>query len=576
MGNVIRKEQCPRCAANGGDTSCDNLIIYEDESYYCFVCGNCLPSEEYRQDNFDYEEFEREMMAKEPITQEELEELKVCTGTDGQDSRGISNATYKKYAVRFGYDDEQKVDTHYYPYFDKSERDYKLLGFKVRYLPKSFDTVGKTGISCSLFGQQAFKNSMGKYVVISSGEIDCMSAYQMLEEYRLSDDKRRGYDPIPVVSGAAGEVGSIKQIQAAYEWLDRFDKIVYIKDMDEAGDEAVELLVDVLPKNKLLIVTLPEKDANVMLEKGKQKQFVSAFFNAKPHVPVGVKTAADAFEDIPEELKMTRITLPSYMKVIQEMMGGGMRQGRMCNIIADTSVGKTTHVRRMVYHWIFNSPVIPTIVSLEDTSGQYMLDLIGIHLEENMSWNKTEPEILEWLQTEEGQRVKQELCFKEDGSPRFYIIDERGGTIKHIEDQMSVMYKKHDSRLFVVDVLTDLLRGSNADLAEDHMNFQKAFLKEGATIINVHHTRKPLPDKEGKMRKVSEYDVLGTGSFVQSAAYNIVLNRDKLSPDPLTRNVTEVDLPKCRGGKTGSGGSWYYDFNTVKCYDLDDWLTMNN
>jgi hypothetical protein len=225
-----------------------------------------------------------------------------------------------------------------------------------------------------------------------------------------------------------------------------------------------------------------------------------------------------------------------------------------------------------VYHWIFNSPVTPTIVSLEDTAAQYIIDLIGIHIQENLMWNYTEDEVLLWLETDQGKQVKQELCYKEDGSPRFFIIDERDGSIKTIEAQMDVMLRKYGSKLFVIDVLTDLLRGSNAEYAEDHMNFQKSFIKAGATIVNTHHTRKPQQDKEGKQRKASEYDTLGTGSFVQSGAYNIVLNRDKLAEDPTIKNTTEVDLPKCRGGKTGIAGAWYYDFKTVTCYDLDDWF----
>ena len=257
------------------------------------------------------------------------------------------------------------------------------------------------------------------------------------------------------------------------------------------------------------------------------------------------------------------------------MMGGGIRQGRIVNVIASTSVGKTSHVRRMIYHWIYHSSETPTIVSLEDTAAQYVLDLISIHLQENLMWNKTEAEILEWLETEEGQKVKYDLCFKEDGSPRFFLIDERGGDIAEIEAQMDTMNKKMGSRLFVIDVLSDLLRGSNADKAEDHMNFQKGFIKEGNTVINVLHTRKPGEAKDGKPHKTTEYDALGTGSFVQSAAYNIVLHRDKLADDPIDRNTTEAELPKCRGGKTGPAGKWYYDSKTVQCYDLEDWLQEN-
>jgi len=57
-----------------------------------------------------------------------------------------------------------------------------------------------------------------------------------------------------------------------------------------------------------------------------------------------------------------------------------------------------------------------------------------------------------------------------------------------------------------------------------------------------------------------------------TAAINIVLNRDKLNEDNMVKNTTEVELPKCRGGKTGEAGQWYYDFPTATCYDKDEWM----
>jgi hypothetical protein len=229
----------------------------------------------------------------------------------------------------------------------------------------------------------------------------------------------------------------------------------------------------------------------------------------------------------------------------------------------------------MVYHWIFNSPVTPTIVSLEATAAQYMLEMLSIHLEKNLLWRMTSEQIIDFLGTEEGQRVKNELAYKETGEPRFFIIDERAGSIKDMEAEMEMLFRKHGSRLFVIDVLTDLLRGSSEQFSEDHMNFQRNMAKNGVTTVNVLHTRKPPQNAEGKPRKVSEFDALGTGSFVQSAAYNIVLNRDKLSESEIDKNTTEVDLPKCRGGKTGSAGKWFYEFEKSKCHDLDDWLRNN-
>lgn len=516
------------------------------------------------------EEEEDEVTTREAITDEENERLKSITSTDGQDYRGIRKETNIYFGVRYEYDQETgELLKQYVP----TTIGGLLVGYRVRKMPKDFtQSIGQVGKECDMVFQHRFKHSTHT-CVISGGEVKALVTYQMLKD----DIKRRGksYDPPAVVCSTLGESGAHKQVASNYEFFDQFQKIIICMDADAAGKEAVDKIAAALPNGKAFVMNMRYKDADEYLLKGEQQAFLEDYWNAKPYVPSGVKSADVAFDELPDELNMVRISLPSYMHKLQKMMGGGIRQGRIVNIIADTSVGKTTQVRRMVHHWLFDSPTVPTIVSLEDTAAQYMIDLIGIHIQENLMWNKTEAEIVEWLKTDDGKRVRQELCFKEDGTPRFYIIDERHGSIKEIEAYMEVLYKKYGSRMFVIDVLTDLLRGSNEDYAEDHMNFQKGFIKDGATIINVHHTRKPQQTPGAKPRKVTEYDALGTGSFVQSGAYNIVLNRDKLAEDLIERNTTEVDLPKCRGGKTGPAGQWYYDFPTVKCYDLEDWLAKN-
>ena len=72
MANFVKKEQCPRCAERGGDSSKDNLAIYSDGSCYCFSCSYTILSDEERDkrglNNFD--EFYEESMGKELITQE--------------------------------------------------------------------------------------------------------------------------------------------------------------------------------------------------------------------------------------------------------------------------------------------------------------------------------------------------------------------------------------------------------------------------------------------------------------------------------------------------------------------------
>lgn len=562
------KTACPKCRSNNLDKSGDNLQVYGlnrdglHSGAHCFSCEYHIPDEQYMIDNDINYEQEWELATTE-FNEEVHKKIKENSGTRSNNYRGIREDTSKPFGVRYEYDGEGSVSKVYYP----TTMNYAISGYKVRCHPKNFMAVGEVGKGCDLFGQFKFKTFTNTLLIVG-GEHDTLAAFQMLSDAQ----KNKNFDPVAVVSSTTGEATTYKQVQAQYDFINQFKKIIVALDADSAGEEASAKLIDVLPKGKVFVMRMRHKDPNRYIDLGKEQEFISDFWAAKPYTPEGVKSAADGFDEIREELLKARITLPTYMHRMQSMMGGGIIQGRIVNIIADTSCGKSTHVNRMVYHWIFNSPVIPTIVSLEATAAQYMIEMLSVHLQVNMRWKMSDEQFLEFLDTEECAKIRHHLCFKEDGQPRFFILDERAGSIKDLEVELEMLYRKHGSKLFVVDVLTDMLRGSSEAHSEDHMNFQRNMAKNGVTTVNVLHTRKPSQSPDGTVRKVTEYDALGTGSFVQSAAYNIVLNRDKLSEDKVEQNTTEVDLPKCRGGKTGSAGKWYYDFNTVTVHDREDYF----
>jgi len=200
--------------------------------------------------------------------------------------------------------------------------------------------------------------------------------------------------------------------------------------------------------------------------------------------------------------------------------------------------------------------------------------MLSLHLEKNLMWAGTGQDIVDFLQTPEVIEKTDELWSNSNGEPRWAILDERDGDIKNLERQVERLIHQHGCMIIVIDVLTDILRSLPMDQQEEHMKWQKKIIKSGVTIINVLHTRKPGQTPDGKIRKVTEYDALGSGSFVQSAAVNIVINRDKMV-EGTEKNVTYVDLPKCRGGKTGEIGGWFYDWSTRKVYDYEDWMREN-
>lgn len=565
IGNYVKHTHCPGCESK------DNLAVYDDGSCHCFGCGYTrLSVEERKRRGIAITEQEEDYLeaapnTKQPMTKDDWSTICARTGTDPKGWRGLREDICKFFANRFEYDPSTGDPVkHYSP----TTMAGKFVGCKTRKFPKDFTSpIGVVGGDCDLIGQWKFPTPKG-IVLIVGGEVKQLAAYQML----LDAQKDKKYDSIAVVAPTTGEPAAHKQCAKQFAWFSQFSKIVICMDNDEAGWKANEEIAKAMPKGKTYIMGMRYNDPDEYLTKGCAKEFVNDFWSAKPYVPAGVVTAADAFDNISEELNRPRLSLPAFMSNVQKMMGGGILQGRIVNIIGDTSVGKTTIVRRLVYHFIFNSPVVPTIVSLEETAPQYMLELLALHLKQNLRWNYSDDELSDLIQSDLGQKMKQELCFKEDGSPRFYLIDERGASPKEVEGKMEEMRAVYGSNLFIMDVLTDMLRGSLESYAEDHLTFQKGFIKSGATIINVLHTRKPQQDKEGKLRKVTEYDALGTGSFVQSAAYNLLINRDKLADNELEKNTTEVDLPKCRQGKTGPAGHWYYDFDTVTMYDREAWL----
>lgn len=408
----------------------------------------------------------------------------------------------------------------------------------------------------------------GKVVVC--GNCDKVAAYQMLREDQITR-KQGEYEAIAVVSPTTGEPSAYKQVASNYEFFDSFDIIVVGMDSDEKGTEAAYAVAKMLPSDKVRIAKWSSKDPNKMLEEGKQKQFVRDFYNAKPFVSVGIKSAADAMSEVSDFLNSPKIGLPPHLHRLQENMRGGIKStGAIVNIIGHTSIGKTLFTDTLIYDWVFNSPVMPTILSLERTAGELLIDLYSLHLKKNLTWFSDGQDAIDYLDTPEVKILCENLVYKEDGTPRFYIIDERSASVETLKKQVDKTRKQNNSNFIICDPLTDFLRSLPLEDQENFMMYQKLLKKDGVVFINVLHTRKPSSDKEGKARDVSEYDVLGSGSFVQSADINIVLNRDKMAENPTERNTTYVSMPKCRGGTTGLACKIYYDPETRQVYDYDD------
>ena len=579
-------------------TSSDALSVYEHEKrdgtkWYdatCFSCRTRFEMEEVHTSSIaeylgiDWEtgeiieavEFENKATKKEKITKEERKAFMKLTGgaktpNSGRGYRGLSDWVLNFYGHRVEYDHKGHVKAVYYP----ETEDGKLTGFKSRHLPKKFgyNNIGKTGLSSDLSGSHLFKNG-GRDILIVGGEEDKCAAQDMLRDIQ----ERRGYNYIPVVSPTTGEPSAARQLKNNYEFLDTFENIILGFDSDEAGYAAMEECAKVLPKDKVKIAKWSMKDPNAMLNAGKEKIFLADFYGAKPLVDSGITSSGNhLLRKVINTLIKERVSLPPVMAGLQEATkGDGLITGRIYNIIGDTSIGKSTFANILTHHFIMKTSKTVGIVSLEATDGEYTTDLLSYHLGKNLWWIEQD-KVVEYMDDHKVQEEATDMFINEYGEPRFHILDERTGTWAGLQKKIEQLKKQFGCEIIVIDVLTDMLRTMNNELQAEALNYLSNYVKDGTTVINVLHTKKPPSIRDGIPRKPEEYDALGSSIFVQKAAGNLVLYRNKgCKFDPIEQNTTYWDVAKMRQGSTGDKMmALYYDGETRQVYDRNKYFEDN-
>ncbi len=172
---------CPLC------NSSDAVSVNSDNSAYCFSCREYI--KEYN-------------MEQEPtIINREHETKPISNQSDFAEivDRNIKIDTCKKYSVSVKIDSMGNITNHYYPYHDKQGA---KIATKTRFTKlKEFTIQGNTKQS-GLFGEHLFNRN--KFIIITEGELDCLSAYQMFKTDKYET---------PVVSIKNGITSAVKDIR---------------------------------------------------------------------------------------------------------------------------------------------------------------------------------------------------------------------------------------------------------------------------------------------------------------------------------------------------------------------------
>lgn len=415
---------------------------------------------------------------------------------------------------------------------------------------KNFTIRGQWSESKGLFGQERF-SAGGKIVIVTEGEIDALSVFQMM-------DSR-----YPVVSVRNGAQAALKDCKDNYEFLDSFDSVYLCFDNDTAGLDATAKVAELFIK-KAKIVKLPNgiKDANDMLKEGRKTEFSVALWRAEQFSPAGVVRLSQMWDDFANEDSGVKIPFPDAWVGLNDMMKGGTERGEVTVIGALTSIGKSTIVTNICYHQMENTGFKTGVLFLEGTQREVVRDILSLDLSMN----------LRRMDRSEMDMSKLEKHWHEEIAPKdnLILIDHKGSlSTETIIRKINYLAKSEECDLIIIDPIQAAIDSSDNGSVIQFMDGILKFAKEtNVAVVLVSHMRKP--DAKDP-HSVSEYDLLGSSSINQIAFNTILISRDKMSEDVNKKNATKLHLVKCRRtGDTGNAGWLRYDNVTTHMYPMAD------
>ena len=318
------------------------------------------------------------------------------------------------------------------------------------------------------------------------------------------------------------------------------------------------------------------KDPCDALVSGKEVEWIRSFYDSKKPKLAGVISGNDMWNAVIDSVSQDLIPLPPILAPLQKMLCGGLPKGEIINILAASGIGKTLITNLCELFWIFHAPYKCGILSLEAGGGKFLTRLLSSYLGRNIARFHTKEDKIEFLNNNKEECLN--LFMDEDGNERFCLVDDKGDldNLTAVKDTIQRMIKQAGCEIIIIDPIQDILDTLSIEEQAAFVGWQKKIkARDGVTFINVNHTRKSGGGgKAGsKGGELTEEDMQGTSALYKSGAVNIILTRDKTAEDLEEKNTTKITLFKSRdAGETGQAGYLFYDIETAKLHNKEDWV----
>ena len=513
-GEFIRHVACPHCGSS------DANALYSNGKHYCFSCQTLTPANKNEEAMAKFETHDTIFL---DIDYRELTK------------RGITQKTCEFWGYGVADYKGQKVQVANY-----RDRSGQLHAQKLRFANKDFSVLGNLK-QVNLFGEHLWRDG-GKHIIICEGEIDAMSMSQ-------AQDNR-----YPVVSLPSGCTSAKKAVGRSIEWLNKFEFVTLMFDMDDVGQKAAKDCASILPPNKARIANLPLKDANEMLVEGRVKELIDAFWGAKTYRPDGIVAGTDVWDIITEDDSKDSVPYP-YVGMQEKT--GGCRRGEITTVTAGSGIGKSQLARELGHNLIRNGKTLGYI-ALEESVKRTALGLMSIEMNRPLH-----------LQANEVDEEEMRHAFNATlGTGRVYLYDHWGSTdsdnllakIRYLVHGCGCDYIILDHISIVVSGLEG---GDERRLIDNTMTRLRALVEElNCGMILVSHLKRPSGDRgheDGAKTSLSQ--LRGSAAIGQLSDMVIGLERDQQDKD--NPHVSHVRVLKNRwSGETGLCCSLLYNTET--------------
>lgn len=470
-------------------------------------------------------------------------------------ARNIREDVCQHFGYRVGeYNDKR---AHFAYYYDLETR--RPLAAKLRFANKKegMPWIGDNK-NLPLYGQWLCRDG-GKKLVITEGELDCLSVAQA-----------QGVK-WPVVSIENGAQGAVKSIQRHLEWIERFDEVVFMFDMDEPGQKAAKECAELLSPGKAKIARLPAvngvqmKDANDLLKAGKPDLIVDAIWGAKVYRPDGILDGSNLWEALTTKEIVYSVPYPWDSL---NVMTHELRVGELVTITAGSGVGKTKLVNEIAHHLVKRGETVGMLM-LEQNVKRTALELMSIELNRplHISMDGVSTEALK-------------LAFDNTlGTGRVYLYDHFGSTnIDNLLNRVRYMAKSLGCRWVILDHLSIVVSGleDNGDerkLIDRAMTLLRTLVEEtGIGLILVSHLRRPEGRGHEEGAQTSLNQLRGSHAIAQLSDMVLGAERNQQADISKGENPNRLILRVLKNrfsGETGIAAELFYDKDTGRLTEFE-------